>query len=257
MGGVSAVLWKELREQYLGGGRAAVSIGVNVVVAVAFGIGIPIFFQQILGNQRGLPSWLPLESMVFALTAFGAFLAFLVPAVTIPDAIAGERERHTLETLLAAPLSDGAILWGKMLAVYVPIGVLVLALVLPATVTGLVLFGPWALVAGAVALGTCLGGSAVTSTLVVGLGTFLSLRAPTVRKAQEWLGYSIMPVFMLPGVVTFLLTSRLAALKAVPTVGILVTFGALGLVVPAVAALFMVLSFTRFHRERLILFGKS
>ena len=36
-------------------------------------------------------------------------------AVMIPDSFAGERERHTLPTLLASRLSDQAILLGKMI----------------------------------------------------------------------------------------------------------------------------------------------
>ncbi|HUW12365.1 MAG TPA: hypothetical protein VM537_21750, partial [Anaerolineae bacterium] len=45
-------------------------------------------------------------------------LAFIVPAIlvglTVPDSFAGERERHTLQTLLASRLPDRAILWGKL-----------------------------------------------------------------------------------------------------------------------------------------------
>ena len=45
-------------------------------------------------------------------------ISFIAPAilvgVLIPDSFAGERERHTLETLLASRLPDQAILLGKM-----------------------------------------------------------------------------------------------------------------------------------------------
>jgi hypothetical protein len=44
--------------------------------------------------------------------------AFLIPmiliGITIPESFAGERERHTLETLLASRLPDRAILFGKV-----------------------------------------------------------------------------------------------------------------------------------------------
>ncbi len=46
-------------------------------------------------------------------------IAFIAPAVLvgvlIPDSFAGERERHTLGTLLASRLPDQAILLGKMI----------------------------------------------------------------------------------------------------------------------------------------------
>ncbi len=43
-----------------------------------------------------------------------AIMATLVVSMAIPDSFAGERERHTLETLLASRLSDRAILIGKI-----------------------------------------------------------------------------------------------------------------------------------------------
>ena len=45
------------------------------------------------------------------------WIPFFVIISFIGDAIAGERERHTLETLLASCMPDRAILLGKVLAV--------------------------------------------------------------------------------------------------------------------------------------------
>src|SRR5438552_19092990 len=42
-------------------------------------------------------------------------IPFFVIITFIGDAIAGERERHTLETLLASRISDRAILLGKVI----------------------------------------------------------------------------------------------------------------------------------------------
>jgi ABC-2 type transport system permease protein len=44
------------------------------------------------------------------------FMPAMMPAAEISDAFAGERERATLETLLATPLSAGAIFVGKVLS---------------------------------------------------------------------------------------------------------------------------------------------
>src|ERR1700733_10112659 len=51
----------------------------------------------------------------FPLLIYAFFSAVVVTAV-IADSFAGERERHTLETLLATRLSDRAILFGKIAA---------------------------------------------------------------------------------------------------------------------------------------------
>jgi ABC-2 type transport system permease protein len=45
-----------------------------------------------------------------------SFLAVMFVTGVIPDSIAGERERHTLETLLSTRLPDHSILLGKVLA---------------------------------------------------------------------------------------------------------------------------------------------
>ena len=43
-------------------------------------------------------------------------IAMGTASTLIVDAVAGERERHTLETLLASPASDTGIIVGKMAA---------------------------------------------------------------------------------------------------------------------------------------------
>ena len=50
------------------------------------------------------------------LIAVSTYLSFLPVASIIADSFAGERERHTIETLLASRLSSRSILFGKMLA---------------------------------------------------------------------------------------------------------------------------------------------
>ena len=54
-----------------------------------------------------------LEASPIAVVYYFVFPAMLSSMVA-SDAFAGERERLTLETLLATPLSDRAILWGKV-----------------------------------------------------------------------------------------------------------------------------------------------
>jgi ABC-2 type transport system permease protein len=62
--------------------------------------------------------WFPLLSGPAWFTGWGTIFTSCFPLMVVPmlmaDSIAGERERHTLETLLASRLPDRAILLGKI-----------------------------------------------------------------------------------------------------------------------------------------------
>src|SRR5580692_2297366 len=89
-----------------------------------------IFQRNLSQNERfvraavviailGVLLWKAGPLMVTAPMAFfmPSFLPLFFLVAIVGDSFAGERERHTLETLLATRLSDGAILAGKILAV--------------------------------------------------------------------------------------------------------------------------------------------
>ncbi len=92
--------WKEyLTGQGLKGGLMNI-----LVLVVVFGVFLPAQFgRTFVQSPMNLLfwSWVP---------------AFLV-IVAVADSFAGERERHTLETLCASRLSDRAILLGKLAAI--------------------------------------------------------------------------------------------------------------------------------------------
>lgn len=79
-------------------GRGAL-VGTLVVVAV-FGLLIPLRVE----GAANLPAF------------FAVFMAFVPARIVAIDAYAGERERGTLEVLLASPLSDRGIAVGKIVA---------------------------------------------------------------------------------------------------------------------------------------------
>lgn len=202
-GSTMAVLSKELREQYLRSGRPAFSFWSQVAFDVIVGVGIPFFVLMFLRATRG-----PLDTGLFLAMAvlFGvgivAFIGLFSPMAVILDSIAGERERHTLETLLGTPVSDWAILWGKMLPIYIAALVHVFVTSFALAVTATVLVGPVGLVAGLLVLAIGLPAAALTSTLYTGIGLLISMRAPTVKQGQQWLMYASLPLmvpFMLSG----------------------------------------------------------
>ena len=103
MSDVAVVVWKEWREllRMSGTRRAA-------VLRHIFSVGV---IGVIWPWQFGLPFvHSPLAVVLASITA----LMYIAGAA--PDAFAGERERHTLETLLASRLPDKAILLGKIVA---------------------------------------------------------------------------------------------------------------------------------------------
>jgi ABC-2 type transport system permease protein len=243
-----AMAWKELREVLAAEGRPAVQMAIAGVVDVALGILVPIGLANALLDAFGL--WPTIGLVGLGVAGVCGFMGILGPTPTIADAFAGERERHTLETLLASPIPDRSILWGKMAAQYALVGLHVAVVCVTAGITSAILLGfPGLLVLPA---GLIVGGlaAALTSSFVIGLGVLLSLRAPTVKKAQERLGYAMMPFFILPG----LLPSVLRAGGVSPDVTLVLSFVA-PLAFLAVAIGFNVAVFARFRRDRLVGLG--
>jgi hypothetical protein len=95
MSETAAVMWKEWTEIFNQGMKWR-----DWLVALMFLAIFGVFSPWLHGSM-----WL--SSSLFLFT-YG-FLAGAVAAVPTIESFAGERERHTLETLLATPLSDRAI----------------------------------------------------------------------------------------------------------------------------------------------------
>ncbi len=127
------------------------------------------------------------------------WLAMLPVTAIIADAFAGERERHTLETLLASPLSEQAILLGKVGAAVGYAWLLALIMLLAGLITvnvvagnGKILFYPVEVAFGGGMLGL------LTATLSASIGVLVSLRAATVKQAAQQLVFVSIAVTWLP-----------------------------------------------------------
>ena len=171
------MMWKELKDLLFQGGWKA-SIRPLLLIGI-MGIYLPL--------QFGL-QWLalsPIELFVILWIPFSVIISF------IGDAIAGERERHTLETLLASRISDRAILLGKVVVTVgyawgMALGGLLLGLILVNLFRGngggWMFYHPFDLFLEALAL------SLLTCLLGASAGVLVSLRTSTVRQAQQILG---------------------------------------------------------------------
>jgi ABC-2 type transport system permease protein len=190
------VMQKELREFFApGGSRRGGLIGILIIIVV-FGVFIP------LENGR---DWV---TSPFTVAFYGVYLPLSLVTNVIADAIAGERERHTLETLLASRLSDRSILLGKLSAAVV----YTWALSMGTAVVGMVVanskgHGGFAFYPGGVALAMAVL-AVLVALLYAGIGVQISLRAATVRQAQQTLGFAFLIVFLLPFIIFTLLSTQ-------------------------------------------------
>ena len=117
----------------------------------------------------------------------------------MPDSFAGERERHTLETLLASRLSDRAILSGKLLVSVLYSFIMTLIFIFLALAVlniaywdGKILTYPAALLEFALVVALLL------DTLFAAIGVLISLRTPTVRQGSETLFMVIFALLPFP-----------------------------------------------------------
>ena len=239
---VLTVARKELKEHlFTGTGLRGGRFGL-LVMLVVFGVVLP--------SQNGV-EWLlsPAPMLVWSWVPL-----FLVAGV-VADSFAGERERHTLETLLASRLPDQAILLGKVTAAvaYAWGFTLVTAVVSAASVNafdwqGRVVLFPPAIVAGVAVF------SLLTAVGMAAAGVLVSLRAPTVRQAAQALSAGVMVLLFVPifGIRALPPETRAVGAAWVAAVNLpALLAGVVGLLV-LLDALLLAACFARFRRARLI-----
>ena len=183
-------------------------------------------------------------------------LAFIVPAIlvglTVPDSFAGERERHTLQTLLASRLPDRAILWGKLAVSLlfgwgITLGMMLITLVVLniAFWDGQLIMYTLPIGLGSVAL------SFISASLTGGMGVLMSLRSETAQEAaQKLMGFIMVPAILVQ-VVFFAFQDRaVQIIEAINGPRLLVTV--LGAML-ALDVVIMLLVMRSFRRSRLAL----
>jgi ABC-2 type transport system permease protein len=186
---ISIIVWKEWKEVLLQRGSTRGGIFGMVIILGLLGILMPL--------QTG-SEWLnnPLLLLVWS------WLPIFLTINIVADAFAGERERHTLETLLASRLSDRAILLGKIsAAVLYAWGIAVSGMLLGAITInvanpsgGLQFYSGYTFPAGVVL-------SLLAAMLVASIGVMISLNAPTARAAYQRLSVIIIVIWLVPTIV--------------------------------------------------------
>lgn len=239
---IYAIAWKEWKEYLIQKGNLRGGfVGLLLVLGV-FGIMVPY--------QSGL-AWVEQPLSI----VYWAWLPLFLVIGVIADSFAGERERHTLEALLATRLTDRAILLGKITAAVAYGWGFSLAAVLLGVITvnlahgqGTFLFYPLPVAVGIVLV------SLLAALLAASAGVLVSLRAPTTRQAAQTLSIAVMVLLFVP---IFGLQALPAEWQArLVSAGSTFSAGTLAItvvVVLAVAdAVLLVAAAKRFQRSRLI-----
>ena len=167
------MIWKETKDSVLQGGRSALIRPVLLIGVLG------IILPWRLGLQ-----WLALTPLAVGLVLYIPFTLILT---FVGDTIAGERERHTLETLLASRISDRAILLGKVIVTTgYAWGTALVGLLLGLFVANLSKGqGSWQFYTHIDLLLEALALSLLASLLGVSGGVLISMRSATVRQAQQ------------------------------------------------------------------------
>lgn len=153
-----------------------------------------------MGGEGEMPDALLRQIPFFAALAvlIGSFVAVAVAA----DAIAGEKERRTIESLLAAPITDLELFAGKVIAGFLPAvavgygaGLLYFAMVL--AIAGLGVLGfPTVVFAARLMVVTV----PVVAAILCAVGVMISSRVGSATSAMQISGWVTLPV---AGIVMF------------------------------------------------------
>lgn len=193
---VMTVIWKERKSQF----RVRGSRLRYLMMLLS-----PLLLATIFPVTWG-PDWLAEVPPL----AIAVITSVILVAVMVPESIAGERERHTLETLLASRLPDRAILIGKLLVpLSVGWGASIVAILWSAVIVniahweGEILFFTPTILLGSLAL------SFLMALLTAGAGVFVSLKAATAQEAAQILTFAILIPPMLLQVIPLLFRDQM------------------------------------------------
>jgi len=181
---ILTVAGKELRE-IVGGGSGRKGLIRELFFVFLFGVFFPLS-QQEAWRSGAVP------------TVFVFMIPLFLAGPYVADTFAGERERKTLETLLATRLPDSSIYLGKILAVCTYAWAITLVILVASLVAlglaggggeggGLFIYPASVWIAGVF-------GSYASALAIAGVGTFISLRSETVRAAHQAM---MLPLFVL------------------------------------------------------------
>lgn len=243
---IMTVMTKEWKEMFLNKGRGLSQRGGPISLLIMLGV-----FGILIPLQTGV-SWLtsPISLIVWS------WVPFLLITSIVADSFAGERDRNTLETLLATRLPDRAILFGKLVAaVSYGWGFSLITLIVSTIVINVVhghgqllMYAPGILI-GIIVL------SLLVSILAAGLGVWVSLHAASMQQAQQQLSLAMVLLFLVPvfGFQLLPKDTKLSVVNAIESGDATNVVIVVAIVILILDLLFIGLAMARFQRAQLIL----
>lgn len=240
---ILVVIWKEFKEYFMQRSGIRGGLGSLLIILGVLGVFVPLQSGEAWFTMPILPllwTWMP---VLYSLSI-------------ITDSIAGERERHTLETLLASRLPDRAILLGKMgAAVLYSFSIGIAGLLVGALALNVVhlkegiRFYPFNTFASLVAM------NFFAPLLLAGLGVLVSLKAETARQAYQRISIVLLILWVLPNILLFVVPEALRNQIGQQLGGLdywSILYGVIG-ILAVVDALLVWICLGRFKRSRLAL----
>ena len=192
---ILTVIWKEWKGLLRFNTNRWKSLLTLIIPIAMFGIIFPIQFRD---------EWLSSYWSV----AVSLVTPILLIASTIAESFAGERERHTLETLLASRLPDQAILLGKLFtSMLFGWGVTLFLLLISLGMVNILQWEGYLRLYQPSIFWSNMAVSLLAVGLVSNLGILLSLRSPTVQNAAQMIMLMLFMPLLLLQAVAFLLPS--------------------------------------------------
>ena len=159
-----------------------------------------------LSEQTDLAGMTATQRMIYVMVLyffapFFLIIPIMASSVIASDSFAGEKERKTIEGLLATPLTDSELILGKILVSFIPsVIVTIVAFAAYSTsvdVLGYSLFGGRLLLPNINWLMLVLGLAPIVSLMAIGLTVIVSARVRGFREAQQISALLILPVLVL------------------------------------------------------------
>ncbi len=175
---IQTIIWKEWKEFFF---QQTGRNKLRLLLAFAI-IGIILPVDKGLGLFNSIPFYI--SSIMIG--------PLLMLTSVVCDLFVGERERHTLETLLASRLTDKSILLGKVLsAISYSLAITIFILVLNISIVNLKYYNGTFIILSFTTGITIIGINILLSLLGALIGVGISFKISTVKVAQQTLSISI------------------------------------------------------------------
>jgi ABC-2 type transport system permease protein len=238
---ILTVMWKESKSIFRYQGSRARFLLVLMT---------PVLLAVVLPWQWGAEWVQQVPSVILSI-----LIPVVIVGVTVPDSFAGERERHTLGTLLASRLPDRAILIGKLTVSIVFAWVVTVVVLLASLITVNIAHGDGALILYTPVVAFAdLSLSFLAAVLFAATGVLISMRAKTVQQAAQVLMSILLVPAMLLQLVLFVFLTQFRDLidRIVSQDGRQLLAVVLAVLV-VLAAGMLIAAVAKFRRSRLVL----